>query len=43
VAKRDTLDQVIIKWPSGRVEDFKNVLTGKRYEAVEGKGLSAST
>jgi enediyne biosynthesis protein E4 len=41
VAKRDTLDQVIIKWPSGRVEDFKNVLTGKRYEAVEGKGLSA--
>jgi hypothetical protein len=43
VAKRDTLDQVIIKWPSGRVEDFKNVLTGKRYEAVEGKGLSAPT
>jgi hypothetical protein len=43
VAKRDTVDQVIIKWPSGRVEDFKKVATGKPYEAVEGKGLSAST
>ena len=43
VAKRDTVEQVIIKWPSGREEDFKNVLTGKQYEAVEGRGLSAST
>ena len=42
VAKRDTVEQVIIKWPSGREEDFKNVLTGKQYEAVEGRGLSAS-
>jgi hypothetical protein len=43
VEKRDTVKQVIIRWPSGRVEDFKNVVTGKGYLAVEGKGLSAST
>ena len=29
---------MVIDWPSGRTEEFKNVVTGKAYECVEGKG-----
>ena len=39
MGKRDKVDRVVIKWPSGRTEDFKEVRAGKSYEAVEGKGL----
>jgi hypothetical protein len=40
VGRRDLLDRVVVSWPSGRVEEFKNVACGKAYECVEGKGLS---
>jgi hypothetical protein len=30
---------VVVAWPSGRTEDFKNVATGRAYECIEGKGL----
>ena len=41
VGKRDRVDRVVIDWPSGRTEEFKNVVTGRAYECVEGKGLNA--
>ena len=48
VRKRDHIDRVVITWPSGRVEDFKtvetgraNIETGRAYDAVEGRGLTA--
>ena len=41
VGKRGPLiERVVINWPSGRTEEFKNLATGKSYEAVEGKGLA---
>ena len=37
---RDKLDRVVIDWPSGRTEEFKNLAAGKLYQCVEGKGIS---
>jgi hypothetical protein len=39
VGKRDRVDTVVITWPSGRTEEFKNVASGKAYRCVEGKGI----
>jgi enediyne biosynthesis protein E4 len=39
VGKRDTVDRVVISWPSGRTDEFKNVASGKSYECVEGQSL----
>jgi len=40
VAKRDRIDRVVIEWPSGRVDEFKNLPTGNGYECVEGKAIA---
>ncbi|HUB02157.1 MAG TPA: CRTAC1 family protein [Terriglobales bacterium] len=37
---RDRVERVVIEWPSGRNEEFKNVAAGRAYECVEGKGIS---
>ena len=39
VGTRDRLDRVVVSWPNGRTEEFKNVATGKAYDCVEGKGM----
>ena len=39
VGRSDRVDRVVIDWPSGRTEEFKNVVTGKAYECVEGERL----
>jgi hypothetical protein len=41
VGKRDRIDRVVITWPSGRTEEFKNLATGRTFECVEGKGLAS--
>jgi hypothetical protein len=40
VGKRDVVERVVLLWPSGRTEEFKNLASGKIYECVEGKGIS---
>jgi len=39
MGKRDLAERVMIEWPSGRTEEFKNVAAGHAYECVEGKGI----
>ncbi len=41
VEKRDRVERVVIEWPSGKTEEFKNLSTGKAYECTEGKGILA--
>ena len=41
VGRRDRVERVVIAWPSGRVEEFKNVATARAYDGVEGRGLTA--
>ena len=39
VGRRDRVDRVVIAWPSGRTEEFKNLASGQVYECVEGRGI----
>ncbi len=38
LGKRDAVDRVLVEWPSGRMEDYKNLKAGE-YECVEEKGV----
>jgi hypothetical protein len=39
LAKREKIDRVVITWPSGRIEEIKNLQSGKSYKCLEGKGI----
>jgi enediyne biosynthesis protein E4 len=41
LGKRDHVDRVVIQWPSGQIEEYKNLIAGKAYECVETKGIRA--
>ena len=38
--KRDRIERVVIDWPSGRTEEYKNLTAGRCYQCVEGKTIS---
>jgi hypothetical protein len=40
LGKPDRADRVVIQWPSGRTEDYKNLAAGRAYECVEAKGIT---
>ena len=40
VGKRDLIEAMVIQWPSGRTEEHRNLVTGRAYEWVEGKGIT---
>ena len=40
LGKRDTAGRLVIEWPSGDVQEFKNVRAGS-YQCTEGQGLVA--
>ncbi|MFZ0213024.1 MAG: CRTAC1 family protein [Candidatus Acidiferrales bacterium] len=42
LGKRDRIERVVIGWPSGRTEEYKDLAAGKLYECTEGKGVAAS-
>lgn len=41
LGKRDQIDRVVIQWPNGRTEEYKNLAAGRTYDCVEGKGITA--
>jgi hypothetical protein len=38
--KHDRIETVVVDWPSGRTEEYKNLAAGRCYELIEGKGIS---
>ena len=42
LGKNDLVERVAIRWPRGRIEEFKNLKAG-RYEVIEGKGIQSQT
>jgi enediyne biosynthesis protein E4 len=40
LGKRDRIERVVIAWPSGNTEEFKNLAAGRSYECTEGKGIA---
>jgi hypothetical protein len=43
VGRRDRVERIVIAWPSGATQEFKDVAASRAYECVEGKGLTAIT
>ena len=41
VGKRDKIDRLVIEWPSGKTEEYKNLSAGRSYDCVESKGIAA--
>jgi hypothetical protein len=41
LGKRDKIERVVIDWPSGRSEEYKDLTAGHAYEVTEGKGIRA--
>jgi hypothetical protein len=42
VGARDVVDRLVVSWPSGATQEFKNVATGRAYACVEGRSLTAA-
>jgi hypothetical protein len=40
LAKQDRVERVVIDWPSGRTEEYKDLKAGRTYECTEAKGIS---
>ncbi|HXY15484.1 MAG TPA: CRTAC1 family protein [Terriglobales bacterium] len=38
---RDRIDRLVIQWPSGRTEEYKNLAALNTYTCVEGKGITS--
>jgi hypothetical protein len=38
--KREHIERVVVDWPSGRTEEYKNLTAGRCYECIEGKGIT---
>jgi hypothetical protein len=39
VGGRDRVERVVVDWPSGETQEFKNLSAGKAYQATENKEL----
>jgi enediyne biosynthesis protein E4 len=40
VGRRDRIARAVITWPNGRTEEFKDLVAGRSYTCVEGKGIT---
>ena len=43
LGKQDSVERIVIDWPSGRSEEYKSLQAGKAYEVTEAKGLRAES
>jgi len=39
LGRRDLIERMVIDWPSGRTEEFKDLAAGKTYQVTESKGI----
>jgi enediyne biosynthesis protein E4 len=37
---QDKIQRVVIEWPSGRTDEFKDLKSGRAYECIEGKNIT---
>jgi enediyne biosynthesis protein E4 len=40
LGKVERVDRLVIEWPSGRAEEYKNLAAGRAYECVEAKSIT---
>ena len=41
LGKRDKIDRLVIEWPTGKTEEYKNLTAGRSYDCIESKGITA--
>jgi len=39
LGQRDKIERVVIDWPSGRSEEYRDLSAGRAYEVTEGRGI----
>src|SRR5437016_12158784 len=42
LGSREKIDRVVIDWPSGRIEEYKDLHAGRTYHCIETKGIDAN-
>ncbi len=40
---RDKVERVVVQWPNGRTEEYKNLDAGKTYKCIEAKGITGES
>jgi enediyne biosynthesis protein E4 len=40
LGKRDKIDRLLIVWPGGGTEEYKDLASGRAYQCVEAKGIT---
>ncbi len=43
LGKRDRIERLVVDWPSGRTEEFKDLAAGKTYQVTETQGIKADS
>ena len=43
LGKADKIERVVIQWPNGRSEEYKNLSAGREYSCIESKGITATS
>jgi hypothetical protein len=43
LGKRDKIDRLVIQWPSGKTEEYKDLASGRSCQCVEGNGIKLLT
>ena len=43
LGKADKIERVVIQWPNGRSEEYKNLSAGREYSCIESKGITANS
>jgi hypothetical protein len=43
LGKRDRVERLVVDWPSGRTEEFKDLAAGKTYQVTETQGIKADS
>ena len=42
LGSREKINRVVIDWPSGRTEEYRDLRAGKMYNCIETKGIDAN-
>jgi hypothetical protein len=40
LGRQDQADRIVVQWPNGRTEEFRNLKAGKSYQCTESKGVT---
>jgi enediyne biosynthesis protein E4 len=43
LGKADKIERVVIQWPNGQSEEYKNLSAGREYSCIESKGITATS